>query len=161
MRLDYSFTAIIGCICAILALPVLPPEQQVLSDVHADIVHPPPTPKDAQVLILGGGVSGIIAARTLHQQGISNVIIVEARDELGGRMRSHSFGSTGNTVTVEVGANWVHGTQTEDGPVNPMWELAKKHQISTQSSAFLTSISTSSFLYCQLLSWTLSFRSDV
>lgn len=141
MRLDFSFAAIIGFICAILALPVLPPEQQVFTEVHDDLPEPSPV-KDAQVLILGGGVSGIIAARTLHEQGVSNFIIVEARDELGGRMRSHSFGAPGRQRTVEVGANWVHGTESEDGPVNPMWELAKKHHISTQSSAFLTSIST-------------------
>ncbi len=31
------------------------------------------------VLILGGGVAGVIAARTLHERGITNFKIVEAR----------------------------------------------------------------------------------
>ncbi len=35
--------------------------------------------KDASVLILGGGVAGVIAARTLHEQGITNFTIVEAK----------------------------------------------------------------------------------
>ncbi|OJA10343.1 hypothetical protein AZE42_10647, partial [Rhizopogon vesiculosus] len=35
--------------------------------------------KDAKVLILGGGVTGVIAARTLHEQGMDDFIIVEAR----------------------------------------------------------------------------------
>ena len=34
---------------------------------------------DASVLILGGGVAGIIAARTLYEQGITDFTIVEAR----------------------------------------------------------------------------------
>ncbi|KAJ3003893.1 hypothetical protein NUW54_g5077 [Trametes sanguinea] len=35
--------------------------------------------KDASVLILGGGVAGVIAARTLHAKGITNFTIVEAK----------------------------------------------------------------------------------
>lgn len=35
--------------------------------------------KNATVLILGGGVAGVIAARTLHEQGITSFKIVEAR----------------------------------------------------------------------------------
>lgn len=58
--------------------------------------------KDATVLILGGGVAGVIAARTLHEKGITNFRIVEARDELGGRMKSQTFGAPGREVTIEV-----------------------------------------------------------
>jgi len=61
-----------------------------------------PGTKDASVLILGGGVSGIIAARTLGENGITNFRIVEARDELGGRLRSIPFGASGKQRTVEV-----------------------------------------------------------
>ena len=60
-------------------------------------------PKHHKVLILGGGVAGVIAARTLHQNGIDDFVIVEARHELGGRMMSHSFGGK----TIELGANWI------------------------------------------------------
>ncbi|KIM77433.1 hypothetical protein PILCRDRAFT_12069 [Piloderma croceum F 1598] len=45
------------------------------------------TEKDQKILILGGGVAGVIAAWTLHEHGHDNFIIIEARDELGGRMR--------------------------------------------------------------------------
>lgn len=81
-----------------------------------------------RILILGGGVAGIIAARTLHQNGLDNFLIIEARDEIGGRLRSHTFG---NGTTVELGANWVQGTQVGDGPSNPIWDLAKKHNVRT------------------------------
>ena len=57
---------------------------------------------DASVLILGGGVAGVIAARTLYEQGITDFKIIEARDELGGRMKNHIFGAAGRELTVEV-----------------------------------------------------------
>lgn len=89
-------------------------------------------PNHHKVLILGGGVAGVIAARTLHRNGIDDFIIVEARHELGGRMMSHSFGGK----TIELGANWIQGTQTGNGPANPIFELAKKHSIKSQSNDF-------------------------
>lgn len=36
-----------------------------------------------RVAILGGGMAGIIAARTLHEQGVNDYVIIEGRDELG------------------------------------------------------------------------------
>ncbi|KAG8914691.1 hypothetical protein FRC01_003962, partial [Tulasnella sp. 417] len=77
------------------------------------------------VLILGGGVAGVIAAQQLHEAGINNFLIVEARDELGGRMHSYKLGNH----TVEVGCNWVQGTRTGNGPINPMYNLALKHKL--------------------------------
>ena len=115
--------------CAV-ALPAFPIAQTALSAKH----------KDTKVLILGGGVAGVMAARTLHEQGIDDFIIVEARHELGGRMMSHTFGAGHDEWTVEVGANWVQGTQTGNGPANPVWELAKKHNISLLSSDYFGSI---------------------
>ncbi|KAH9980564.1 hypothetical protein BJV74DRAFT_727251, partial [Russula compacta] len=56
-------------------------------------------------------------------------LIVEARDELGGRMHSTLFGAPGHQLTVELGANWVQGTQEGDGPANPIFDLARKYNI--------------------------------
>ena len=36
-----------------------------------------------KVAVLGGGMAGIIAARTLHEQGVQDFVIVEARTKLG------------------------------------------------------------------------------
>ncbi|KAH8114417.1 hypothetical protein DFH11DRAFT_1855604 [Phellopilus nigrolimitatus] len=89
--------------------------------------------KNASVLILGGGVTGVIAARTLHERGHDNFVIVEARDELGGRMQTKSLGGLpGKPFTVEQGPNWVQGTQTGNGPANPILLLAEKHHVKTQ-----------------------------
>ncbi|KAJ7584862.1 amine oxidase [Mycena floridula] len=71
------------------------------------------------VLVLGGGVTGVIAARTLYQH---------ARRELGGRMQSHN--SSGHTI--ERGPNWIQGTQTGNAPMNPSLGLARKWGVKTQ-----------------------------
>ncbi|KAJ7153993.1 hypothetical protein C8R43DRAFT_1186902 [Mycena crocata] len=97
---------------------------------------------DKTVLILGGGVAGIIAARTLKEQGITDSLIVEARDELGGRMRSMQFGKEGKRATIELGANWIQGTQEGTGPANPILTLARKHGVKTAESDFYESIVT-------------------
>lgn len=89
------------------------------------------------VLILGGGVAGVIAARTFHRHGIRDFIIIEGRDELGGRLRSTSFGGE----TVELGANWVQGTQTDGGPANPILTLVEKHKVKTQFNDYFGSLS--------------------
>ena len=97
-------------------------------------------PNDASVLILGGGVTGVIAARTLHERGHDNFIIVDARDELGGRMQNKTFGESGRSFTVEQGPNWVQGTQTGNGPANPIFSLTKKHGVKTQLNNFTDSM---------------------
>jgi len=113
-------------------------------NVCASIVYPPKEPRKPpgpKVLILGGGVAGVIAARTLHENGIDDFTIVEARDELGGRLKSLKFAG----FTVEVGANWVQGTQTGSGPANPIYSLTQKHKVKTQLNDF-DSMSEESFV---------------
>ncbi|KAI0063017.1 amine oxidase [Artomyces pyxidatus] len=100
------------------------------------------TRNDVQVLVLGGGVAGVIAARSLHQQGINDFKIIEARDELGGRMHSFTFGAPGNQVVLELGCNWIQGTQEGDGPANPILTLAQKHNLSAVPSDYYGSMTT-------------------
>ncbi|KAF7421028.1 hypothetical protein PC9H_011547 [Pleurotus ostreatus] len=88
----------------------------------------PNAKSNPRILILGAGVAGITAARTLYRNGHHNFLVIEARDEIGGRLRSHTFG---NGTTIELGANWVQGTQVGDGPSNPIWDLARKHNART------------------------------
>jgi len=97
------------------------------------------TTKRYKVLILGGGVTGVIAARTLHERGIDDFLIVEARQELGGRMMTTTFANR----TVEQGPNWIQGTQEGQGPANPLFVLANKHKIKTQFNDWFGSVCTS------------------
>ncbi|GLB44648.1 putative flavin containing amine oxidoreductase [Lyophyllum shimeji] len=125
---------------SVIVLALLAAATVVRGATVPDTNAEPNRPKnDHKVIILGGGVAGVIAARTFHQHGVKDFVIVEARDELGGRLRSTSFGGK----TVELGANWVQGTQTgPNGPANPIFTLVKKHKIKTQLSNYFTSLTT-------------------
>ncbi|KDD73592.1 hypothetical protein H632_c2027p0, partial [Helicosporidium sp. ATCC 50920] len=60
---------------------------------------------DADVIVVGAGLAGLAAARKLHDAGLT-VVVLEARDRLGGRMHAESYGG----VSVEVGASHVWGS---------------------------------------------------
>lgn len=75
-----------------------------------------------KVLILGAGVAGLVAAKTLEEKGINDFLILEAQDYIGGRFKQRSFAG----VKLEEGANWIHYA---DDKQNPLWELKKKHDL--------------------------------
>jgi monoamine oxidase len=58
------------------------------------------------VLIIGAGAAGLMAARELTKQGLQ-VIILEARNRLGGRIYTQQPGNF--SVPIEAGAEFVHG----------------------------------------------------
>ena len=77
------------------------------------------------VIVIGAGISGLAAASTLKQQG-ANVIILEAKNYIGGRIKTNrSLGSP-----FEYGAGWIHGPSKE----NPIRNLADR----SKSSLFVT-----------------------
>ena len=60
------------------------------------------------VVIIGAGVAGLTAARELSSAGM-RVLLVEARDRLGGRVMTHHMAEG----VVELGAEFVHGAVDE------------------------------------------------
>ncbi|XP_056164335.1 polyamine oxidase 1-like [Syzygium oleosum] len=87
-------------------------------------------PSRSSVIIVGAGVSGIAAAKVLAENGVEDIVILEATDRIGGRMRKEAFGG----VSVELGAGWIVGV---GGKVpNPVWELAAKSSLRTCLSDF-------------------------
>jgi monoamine oxidase len=63
-----------------------------------------------KVLVVGGGIAGLIAAYRLHQAGVP-VDIIEARNRIGGRMRSLT-NAAGTSITVELGGEFIDTTHT-------------------------------------------------
>ena len=63
-------------------------------------------PERTDVLVVGGGVAGLTAGRRLQEAGRS-VVVLEARDRVGGRTLNDEIAG----VTVEVGGQWVGPTQ--------------------------------------------------
>ena len=61
---------------------------------------------DADVLVVGAGVSGLEAARRLCAAGL-RVMVVEARPRLGGRIDTRH--EPGWPAPLEAGAEFVHG----------------------------------------------------
>lgn len=62
-----------------------------------------PPPLQADVLVIGAGFAGLRAAEVLRDAGRS-VIVLEARDRLGGRALSKQT----RGVTIELGPAWLH-----------------------------------------------------
>lgn len=69
------------------------------------VVHGPVTSNIADVIIIGGGVAGLTAAGELGRKGV-RVIVIEARDRLGGRVLTTR--PRGWPGPVELGAQFVH-----------------------------------------------------
>ena len=77
--------------------------------------------KDKTVLVIGAGISGLAAASSLKNKGF-NVVVLEAQNKVGGRLRSdRSLG-----IAFDEGASWIHGI---DG--NPITTLAQESGMQT------------------------------
>ncbi|KAF2093608.1 putative flavin-containing polyamine oxidase [Rhizodiscina lignyota] len=94
--------------------------------------------KKTKVAILGAGTTGITAAQALSNQSISDFLIVEYKDEIGGRVAHTTFGKKddGTPYVVELGANWVQGLGSKGGPENPIWTMAKKYKLNNTFSDY-------------------------
>ncbi|CAI5497236.1 unnamed protein product [Closterium sp. Naga37s-1] len=69
------------------------------------------------VVVVGAGMAGVTAARTLQQSGCVRVLLLEASGRLGGRIHSATFGGD----LVELGANWIHGIHG-----SPLYAIAQE-----------------------------------
>ena len=81
-------------------------------------------PKEASIVIIGAGASGLTAALELKRAGV-NVTIIEARDRIGGRMFTKKDPRSG--AVVELGAEFIHGRPPQ------IWNLLRKNKISARA----------------------------
>src|SRR5215213_7427952 len=64
----------------------------------------------ADVLVLGAGAAGLAAAQELSQAGL-RVIVIEARDRVGGRIFTQHVPA--HPLPIELGAEFIHGRPPE------------------------------------------------
>ena len=79
------------------------------------------------VLVVGAGIAGLAAGRTLADAGYT-VTILEARERIGGRIwTDRSLGGR----ALDLGASWIHGT---DNPTLPT--LARRYNATTVATDY-------------------------
>ncbi|WP_370326553.1 flavin monoamine oxidase family protein [Euzebya sp.] len=72
------------------------------------------------VIVIGAGLSGVAAARALVAAGL-DVVVLEARDRVGGRTLDHPIG---DGAVVELGGQWIGPTQTRMAALADELEIA-------------------------------------
>ncbi|XP_045205205.2 uncharacterized protein LOC123557659 [Mercenaria mercenaria] len=90
----------------------------VISSKDADYLR---LHREARILVLGAGMSGVSTAKALHDAGYKNILMLEATSRIGGRIKHERLGN----YTVELGAMWIYGKGS-----NPVYNMAKRHNIS-------------------------------
>ncbi len=78
------------------------------------------------VLVIGAGMAGLGAARVLAEAG-RRVTVVEARDRVGGRIRTEhvAIPGTPDTAPIEWGAEFIHGLPPD------LWQLIREAGLET------------------------------
>ena len=97
----------------------------------------------SNVIVIGAGIAGLAAAYHLQQNGVQNVIVLEARDRIGGRLFPSPLSSMDSTpnhlcnpsVTtsktdkdqfiIQLGAQWIHGACLD----NPLFEFCNRNNL--------------------------------
>ncbi|EFJ45562.1 hypothetical protein VOLCADRAFT_105855 [Volvox carteri f. nagariensis] len=89
-----------------------------------------PTPSNIyDLIIIGSGMSGLGAAKRAKELGVNKILILEARDRIGGRTFTQPLSITlpPNSPTpavIDLGAAWIHGSSGAARGLNPMAKLA-------------------------------------
>ena len=93
----------------------------LIGSVHSACGAEPPggavVSEKKRIVVIGAGVAGLAAAQELHTQG-HEVLVVEARDRIGGRIWTSLKWPD---MPLDLGASWIHGTEG-----NPLTELAEQ-----------------------------------
>jgi monoamine oxidase len=98
---------------AVAAIPFSRSGQQSINQVPSQQPHK----VDSDVIVIGGGLSGLQAAYNVQKAGLS-CIVLEARDRVGGKVWSRS--ATKGSGWVDLGAAWINDTNQSEA-----WALGK------------------------------------
>ncbi|KAI3536361.1 N1-acetylpolyamine oxidase [Colletotrichum filicis] len=126
-----SLGRFVGVLALLAPVAQTAPTKEVLAETQRNCSR-------VQVAILGAGLAGITAAQTLVNASITDFVIVEYNNRIGGRVYNRPFGKkpgTNESYFVELGANWVQGTES-DTEENPILTLVKKYNLTNTFSNF-------------------------
>ncbi|XP_050500614.1 spermine oxidase-like [Diabrotica virgifera virgifera] len=73
--------------------------------------------EQTKVIIVGSGPAGIAAASKLLENGIEDILILEAENRVGGRIDTEKW----NGRNIDLGAEWCHGEKN-----NSVWEILEQ-----------------------------------
>ena len=94
--------------------------------VMAEEKRPHTTPTGKRVVVIGAGLAGLSAASELQAQGC-RVIVLEARDRVGGRVWTSDQWAD---IPLDLGASWIHGVK--GNPLNDLADKIKAKRIPTR-----------------------------
>ena len=63
----------------------------------------------SSAVVIGAGIAGVAAAEALLQAGFE-VTVLEAGDQVGGRMCTKNVQVGGQDFAFDQGASWIHGS---------------------------------------------------
>ena len=79
------------------------------------------TTTSTDIAVIGAGAAGLAAARALMQSGF-DVVVLEARDRIGGRI--YTLRDPESHLPIELGAEFIHGAAPEIGEITREARLA-------------------------------------
>ena len=85
-----------------------------------------------KVVIVGAGMAGLAAAAELHAARFDDVVVLEARDRIGGRVWTDNLGGA---IPVDLGASWIHGIKG-----NPIAAIARDSNVETRRTNYENSV---------------------
>ncbi len=87
--------------------------------------------KAKKVIVLGAGLSGLMAAYRLQKDHNVQVVVLEARKRIGGRIFTHTIDEA-SKLTIELGAEWVGASHPKlIGYCNEFGLKLNNHQFNT------------------------------
>ena len=117
------FKGALGMAGLVPAVSFLPRRTRASGLGDRGVVTPGFARRNQGVVIVGAGVAGLAAARELRASGFDDVVILEARDRIGGRVWTDTIG---DGFPIDLGASWIQGV---DG--NPISAIAGDFDIAT------------------------------
>ena len=117
LRRAVSFISFLGGICSIPLTSAEGLRRTVSTATISTNCQGTITTQSVDVVVIGAGMSGLKAAQTIEDADADlSYVLLEGRDDVGGRMRKHTLP---NGFVVEQGPNWING-----GTGNPIYEMA-------------------------------------